>query len=134
VNEFGLAIEYHDGVYENVVVPLVDGTSLIEWLAIFDVLEGLEHDDEDPAFSGVRKEDLDAKPFRPGRAQLVLGCSCGIASCGPLVARIVNAGDTIVWDQFRRPHKGGREYVGFGPYIFDLRQYEKALEKLVELG
>ncbi|WP_189154281.1 hypothetical protein [Lentzea pudingi] len=106
----------HEGVYEDVFVPLVDGTPLTDWFE---------------AFSGVRQEDLEAKPFQPGKARLVLGCDCGIAACGPLVADITADGDTIVWSGFRRPHRGGREYPGVGPFVFGRAQYD---EVLLELG
>ncbi|WP_439661616.1 hypothetical protein ACSHWB_08950 [Lentzea sp. HUAS TT2] len=126
MNEFGLVIEPHDVMHENVVVPLIDGVPLTEWLELYD----------DPSFSGVRKDDLDAKPFQPGKAQLVLGCDCGVASCGPLVARIRAGKDkkAIIWDEFRRPHRNGRVYDELGPFTFDREQYEAALGKLLELG
>ncbi|WP_093591928.1 hypothetical protein [Lentzea waywayandensis] len=121
MNEFGLTFEPHDVVHEDVIVPLIDGVPLTEWLELHD----------DPSFSGVRREDLDAEPFRPGKAKLVLGCDCGIASCGPLVARITADGTTIVWDSFRRPHRGGRVYDELGPFRFDRADYEKLV---LELG
>ncbi|WP_394615605.1 hypothetical protein JNUCC0626_38635 [Lentzea sp. JNUCC 0626] len=127
MNEFELSIEPHDVVHENVVVPVLDGSSLIDWLQV-------EDEDDEPAFSGVRKDDLDAKPFQPGKAQLVLGCTCGIASCGPLVADITADENTVVWRHFRRPHRNGRVYEGFGPFTFDRKRYDEALKKLAELG
>lgn len=116
--ELGLASVPHDVVHEDVFVPLVDGIPLTDWFG----------EDE---FSGVRREDLEPRPFQPGKARLVLGCSCGIAACGPLVADITADRDTIIWTRFRRPHRNGHEYVDIGPCVFDRAQYEKAL---LELG
>lgn len=114
--EFGMAGVPHDGVYEDVFVPLIDGTPLTDWFE---------------AFSGVRREDLQPKPFQPGKARLVLGCDCGIAACGPLVADITVEGDTVVWSRFRRPQRNGHEYENVGPFVFGRVQYD---EVLLELG
>ncbi|MFD4674831.1 hypothetical protein ACFWNN_34255 [Lentzea sp. NPDC058450] len=66
------------------------------------------------------EDDLEAKPFQPGKAQFVLGLY--------VLAR------ELVWQNLRRPHKNGHRYDGIGPFTFDRKQYEQALAKLAELG
>jgi hypothetical protein len=62
-----------------------------------------------------------------GRPYL-LGCVCGHPGCAPLLARITVTHDTIIWSDFRR---GNRPEWGqldrLGPFMFDRRQYERAL-------
>ena len=56
----------------------------------------------------------------------VLGCDCGEAGCWPLLCRVRLAGDTVIWDQFRQPHRPTRDYTQFGPFVFDAEQYRTA--------
>ena len=42
MNEFGLAIERHEIYHAGVVVPLIDGTPLTEWIDIFETVEDME--------------------------------------------------------------------------------------------
>lgn len=132
MNEFGFTTERHEVWGEDAVVPLIDGTPLAEWVDIFEVLEDMRPAGE--MYGGFTRSDLGDKAFRPGRAVMVLGCSCGHADCWPLYARITADKHTVVWDQFRHPRRRERDYSGFGPYTFDRKQYETVLEKLAELG
>jgi hypothetical protein len=57
----------------------------------------------------------------------VLGCSCGIWACWPLVAVITVAPDTVTWSGFRQPHREEWGDLPMGPYVFDRSSYEAAL-------
>jgi hypothetical protein len=74
-----------------------------------------------------------------GRTQ-VLQCDCGEPGCWPLVCRIELTDDQVVWSGFEQPHRAserGRSrwtYETFGPFHFERRQYETALEALRRAG
>lgn len=60
----------------------------------------------------------------------VLGCACGEVGCWPLVCRIRLVGHTVVWDSFRQPHRPARNYLKFGPFVFNAEQYRQAVADL----
>jgi hypothetical protein len=66
--------------------------------------------------------DEDGHPY-------LLEHGCGDPGCWPFVARISLDGDTVVWSEFRQPHRLDWSYEGFGPFVFDRAQYEAALEE-----
>lgn len=111
------------------VVPYVDGVSLVDLVSSFE--SGRGHD-VPGSYAGLARDwEFDAGRWQPSPHTSVavdlLGCECGEAGCWPLVARIRSAGDRIVWDSFRQPHRPDRDYTGFGPFTFDARQYAQAL-------
>jgi hypothetical protein len=57
----------------------------------------------------------------------LLGCGCGDVGCSPLMARITVTDETVTWSDFEQPTRPHWEYDGFGPFIFDRGQYERAL-------
>jgi hypothetical protein len=58
----------------------------------------------------------------------LLQCSCGEPGCWPLLARVTAAADTVIWSEFEQPHRRGWSYEKLGPFVFDRRQYEQAIE------
>jgi hypothetical protein len=47
----------------------------------------------------------------------------------PLLVRVTTTAETVVWSEFEQPHRRGRwSYEKLGPFIFDQRQYELAIE------
>ncbi|MGW2082651.1 hypothetical protein ACWCOW_38090 [Streptomyces sp. NPDC001939] len=46
------------------------------------------------------------------------------------MARITATADRVIWDAFEQPHRKARDYVAFGPFQFDRRQYDDALRAL----
>ena len=74
-----------------------------------------------------------------GKTQ-VLQCECGEPGCWPLVCRIDVSDDAVVWADFEQPHRrAGRArsvwtYEQLGPFRFERRQYEAALEVLRAAG
>ena len=61
----------------------------------------------------------------------VLGCECGEVGCWPLVCRVTVEGESVTWDRFRQPHRPERNYSEFGPFVFNLGQYQEAIARLV---
>ncbi|MFF3333366.1 hypothetical protein ACFYWX_28085 [Streptomyces sp. NPDC002888] len=57
----------------------------------------------------------------------VLGCTCGIWECWPLLARITVTPTTITWSSFRQPHREEWGELRMGPYVFARQSYEAAL-------
>jgi hypothetical protein len=70
----------------------------------------------------------------------VLGCECGEVGCWPLLCRIEAGATRVTWSQFEQPHRTGKgahapwSYDELGPFEFDRRQYEQALEALLRAG
>lgn len=61
----------------------------------------------------------------------LLGCVCGEPGCWPLRARIVVETGTIAWTDFAQPHRDERDYTGFGPFVFEQKQYEETVRRAV---
>ena len=83
-------------------------------------------------FSG----DPTSAAYRYGSRVQVLGCTCGVPSCWPLVCRIEVSRQVILWHDFANPHRGPEAaagfwpFEGFGPFRFSPQQYEHALRHL----
>ncbi|MEV6242404.1 hypothetical protein [Lentzea sp. NPDC051838] len=127
MNEFGFSTETHDVWSCDAFVPLIDGKPLTHLIDTFEARARMQPAGE--MYGGFIEDEL-AQAFRPGKAQLVLACSCGAAECWPLQADITVDGDTIVWNEFRQPRRKDRDYTRFGPFRFDRAQYEEALAEL----
>jgi hypothetical protein len=76
--------------------------------------------------------------YKYGDKLPLLGCTCGIVGCWPLLARITTDIEKVIWsdfEQFYRNLENENEhqrwkYDGFGPFIFERKQYEAALFSL----
>ncbi len=79
-------------------------------------------------FTGAEGSDLACGPV--GKTVL-LGCTCGVAGCWPLMARIEVRDDDILWSDFEQPHRRDTwSYADFGPITFTRAQYEQTLGAL----
>ncbi|MEV4077723.1 hypothetical protein [Nonomuraea fuscirosea] len=58
---------------------------------------------------------------------MLLGCTCGIADCWALLARIEIDGAVVRWSGFRNNHRDWDLTGRLGPFVFSRRQYEHAL-------
>lgn len=58
---------------------------------------------------------------------MLLGCTCGIADCWALLARIEIDGAVVRWSGFRNNHRDWDLTDRLGPFVFSRRQYEHAL-------
>ncbi|MFI1018700.1 hypothetical protein [Streptomyces sp. NPDC020965] len=63
----------------------------------------------------------------------VLGCSCGVWGCWPLLAVITATPATVVWSGFRQPFREEWGELAIGPYLFARPAYEAALAEPVRL-
>lgn len=127
--------------FPSAVVPVVDGVSLVERVTGFETARGYE-----PAggYDGIvpgsfRFGDLSTYYLGqqgaeqwppPGRAWL-LGCSCGEVCCWPLEAEVVADARRVVWQDFRQPHRSGRDYTGLGPFTYHRPAYDAAVQAAV---
>ena len=57
---------------------------------------------------------------------ILLGCVCGEPGCWPLTAQVAVGDATVTWTGFRTGHRDW-DLSGLGPFVFDRRQYERAL-------
>ncbi|MFE0098892.1 hypothetical protein [Streptomyces sp. NPDC059009] len=63
----------------------------------------------------------------------VLGCSCGLWGCWPLLATITTTPETVTWSSFRQPFRKEWGELAMGPYVFARPAYEAALAHPVRL-
>ncbi|MGW3018540.1 hypothetical protein [Streptomyces longwoodensis] len=63
----------------------------------------------------------------PGDSTPVLGCSCGIWGCWPLLAAVGVTADSVTWTGFRQPHRPLWGTLPLGPFTFARAPYERAL-------
>lgn len=134
-------IEQHEN-YGEVVEILVNSVSLARLAEDFE----LPRYKLESAYAGLPTSCLgaashhflgDAEPYflHDGRVQL-LGCCCGEFACWPLACRMDVGPDVVTWSDFLQPFRvkdsagGYWSYEGFGPFQFDRRQYDRALEAL----
>jgi hypothetical protein len=43
------------------------------------------------------------------------------------VAAVEQETELVRWSSFEHPHRGGRDYSSFGPFVFDRREYGAAI-------
>ena len=125
------------------ITPVVDGTPLPEIVAAF---EREQHFEPAGGYGGLIPEwfkygaldkyflgDLENDSYFAGMNRVyLLGCGdCGEVGCWPLKARVRAEGESVVWDCFEQPHRKGRDYSRFGPFVFDAEQYREALAALI---
>lgn len=114
---------------------MLDGRSLATLVGAFERDQGYA-----PA-AGYGGLVLDASGFHPVKRYYlgdaahqgwtsVLACDCGEVGCWPLECRVHVRDDDVIWREFRQPHRGAWDYSGFGPFAFDRRQYEAAIDAL----
>jgi hypothetical protein len=64
----------------------------------------------------------------------LLGCSCGLWGCWPLLATITTTPETVTWSSFRQPFRKKWGELAMGPYTFARPAYETALAEPVRLA
>jgi hypothetical protein len=123
-------------------VPVIDGTPLTDRVHEFERDAGMET-------RAISYGGLVPSSYRFGPAAVhygagegavteergkvpVLGCECGEWGCWPLLARIAGDESTVTWTEFEQPHRKGRGYSSFGPFVFDRRAYESAVGDIAD--
>ena len=62
---------------------------------------------------------------------MVLGCSCGVSACWPLLCKITVDGDRVIWSDFEQPHRDEEwDYSNFEGFEFDKQQYLDEIEAM----
>lgn len=121
------------------ILPAVNDRALTEIVATFEREHGMEPGDGYGGlipsiyrFGPIDEHFLGAGPIsRDGAGKVpLLGCECGEWGCWPFLARVAKAGDLVHWTDFEQPLRTARDYSALGPFTFDLRQYQSALEEV----
>ncbi|MFH8384724.1 NUDIX domain-containing protein [Kitasatospora sp. NPDC018058] len=63
----------------------------------------------------------------------VLGCSCGIWGCWPLLTVITTTAETVTWSSFRQPFREEWGELPMGPYVIARSAYAAAVTEPVHL-
>jgi aminoglycoside 3-N-acetyltransferase len=108
-------------------IPRIDERSLLELVREYETAQGF---DCPGAYSGLYTEELHEEVANCGESQTLLGCDCGTRECWPLTCRITRTSDWVVWDEFKQPFRPERDYSGLGPFAFDAREYDEAIQDL----
>jgi hypothetical protein len=124
------------GVLE--VIPHIDGRPLTELIDRFET--DAEMQPAGDAYGGLIPQYFRFGPMQDhfhgrstdatGPKTPVLGCECGEWGCWPLMAQITVTANRVTWDSFEQPHRKARDYTAFGPFQFERRQYDDALQAL----
>ena len=123
------------------ITPVIDGVTMVELVGRF---EGEQHFDPVGGYRGIVPQwfkygDLDRYFFADFAGDnffvsvggiYFLGCDCGEVGCWPLKGRIRVDGASVIWEKFEQPHRSERDYSSFGPFVFDLEQYRRAVSTL----
>lgn len=107
----------------------VDGRDLRELVRDVELPQAAADGQPDLAgsYDGLPPEEWAAPAAgdRQGRVA-VLGCTCGVSECWPLLAYVTRTADTVVWSGFRQPNRSWT-HAGLGPFTFGREQYEAAV-------
>jgi hypothetical protein len=125
------------------VVPVVDDRELTDRIHEFEREAGMET--RAVSYGGLIPSNFRfgpalahfcrgaGSPWGEASAKIpLLGCQCGEWGCWPLVARILIDEPTVTWTEFEQPHRKGRDYSGFGPFVFARATYEDAVSEIAE--
>jgi len=128
---------------EGKIIPAIDGVPLTELISTFEheqgfhpangygalIPENYAYGPLDRYFMG--EVDGDSHWSSLGGVWL-LGCDCGEVGCWPLQCSVRSDGQIVTWDNFKQPHRPGRNYSQFGPFIFAQHQYKTAVSDLCD--
>lgn len=94
------------------------------------------NDHEDILIDGVPLLDLVRAaelPYAREEQLELLGCTCGIAECWALLARIEVTEAEVRWSGFRNNSRDWDLSPALGPFVFARRQYEESLRATAPL-
>lgn len=137
-------VDENDGVYVGAQL-LVNGVSLVDLVRQAEL--PMAQQEGSPGLAGqyswcygtrtymtdLRRGSKDPEDFIP-----MLQCPCGEPACWPLYAWIEVGEETVTWHSFYQRHRQAGssdkpwDYSGFGPFTFDRKQYERALQTVLK--
>ena len=119
------------------ITPRIDGVLLSDMVEAFERQQG--YCDPAGGYGGLVPTYFDCEPFDryflglarsvgEGPQQIyVLACQCGEAGCWPLSCSVEVQATVVRWWGFHQPHRLGRDYGQFGPFVFARPQYDAAI-------
>ena len=124
-------LPWDESIRYDTVDIILDGKNVVDWLHPYarpgiDPPEYLGHPvgtNMTQLLLGQRHED------ESGRRTALLGCTCTVIGCGPLLARIDIGSETVTWSHFGR---GPGEEYDWLELQFDRDTYMDALTKYEE--
>lgn len=136
-----IRFDIQDSEYGNIVVPIIDGKSLISILKEFELPIAKKEGSKSIAgsYSGlfislVRPPSrylYGEESTRLDKKTPILICTCLNGGCWDLVANIESTNKEIIWKDFEQIHRKNWNYDELGIFSFDIKQYENALKELV---
>lgn len=122
------------------IMPYIDGVPLTDLIDRFEVAAGMQsaggaYGGLIPAYSRCLRMDdhfYGRSTMATGSSTPVLVCECGEWGCWPLLAEIFVTDDLVIWNCSEQSYRRGRDYAAFGPFRFDRKQYDAALQDLIE--
>ncbi|MGQ8874428.1 hypothetical protein [Paenibacillus sp. TSA_86.1] len=138
-------LEYSEEQEASVITIYVNNESLVERMKRYEaqfeseiagLYEGLNIelvDHIEAHFTGRLQED---DIFNYEGKTLVLGCNCGLPGCWPLLVKITETDDSIIWSQFEQPHRtedsagGYWDYSTFPSFHFRKKDYIEQLNNI----
>ena len=141
MNEIRFNIQH--GEFGNLVVPLIDGKSLITILKETELPFAKKEGNPKiaGAYNGIPKgvvklpsQHLLGEPEQlysyDGKSS-VLECECGEPGCWSFITKIAVDEKRISWSNFEQIHRPNWKYDLIGEFTFDKKRYEQALNKII---
>ena len=139
MNEIRFDIQYNE--FGNLVVPVIDGKSLISTLKEIELL--LAKKEGSSKIAGAY-DGLPISMVRPpskyyyGKEKIhrtdgkipLLVCNCLSAGCWDFVAEPETNNEKVVWKNFEQIHRRNWNYDELGVCTFERKQFENALSEL----
>lgn len=123
-------LPWDESIRYDTVDLVLDGKNLVDWLLPY-TLPGVERPDYlgHPVGTDMTELLLGQCPEDESGRTALLGCTCTVIGCGPLLARIEVGSDTVTWSHFGRGP--GEEYEWL-ELQFDRDTYMGALTRFEE--
>jgi hypothetical protein len=142
--EFTIENKSNDDNSYRIANILINGSNLIDMLKVYEIPFAKNEGSESIAggYEGLLPEILHQHLTNPNKSDddesdkiSILECVCGVDGCWPMLLKITYSDTTIVWHEFEQLHRSNEshkfwDYSNFGPFTFDLGNYNDQLTKL----
>ena len=135
-----IRFDIQNSEFGNLVVPLIDGKSLISILKDVELPFAKKEGSSKiaGAYDGLPISQVrpPSKYYYGGESQrldrkiVLLICDCLCGGCWDFVAQIDVNSEKITWKNFEQIHRKNWSYDELGIFTFDRKQFENALEVL----